>query len=323
MSSMLRKLLVLGASGLTGYKLIQLATRRFEVYGTYNSRSITPYKDESLFKLEVKKEENLRNIFRDIKPDIVVNTIALHNVDYCEIHQEEAFSVNAKAVGIIANLCNNLGSRLIQISTDFVFDGQQGNYSELDVPNPLSVYAKSKLEGEVQTKTSSSYSIIRPSVVYGWTPLEMQGLTSSSGKPMNFALWALLKMNKGEELKIVNDQFTSPTLADVLATIALKLAISETNALYHAAGTVCISRYEFTKKIANMMGYLINSIKPIKSNFLTQTAKRPMNSCLNCEKLQKDLEHKLPDIDESLSIMKSQIEIESPNLLGSLTRQKN
>jgi dTDP-4-dehydrorhamnose reductase len=320
---MLRKLLVLGASGLTGYKLIQLAKRRFETYGTYNSRSIIQYKSESLFKLEVKKEENLRKIFRDIKPDIVVNTIALHNVDYCEFHQEEAFSVNAKAVGIIANLCNNLGSRLIQISTDFVFDGQQGNYSELDVPNPLNVYGKSKLEGEVQAKTSASYSIIRPSVIYGWTPLEMQDLTSSSGKPMNFALWALLKMNKGDVLKIVNDQFTTPTLADVLATIVLKLAIRESNALYHAAGTACISRYEFTKKIANMMGYLTTSIKPIKSNFLTQTAKRPTNSCLNSEKLQKDLEYKLPDIDESLSIMKSQIEIESPTLLGHLYTAKN
>ena len=322
MNSMLGKLLVLGASGLTGYKLIQLATRRFEVYGTYNSRSIKPYKNESLFKLEVKKEESLKKIFRDIKPDFVVNTVALHNVDYCEIHQEEAFSVNAKAVGIIANLCNNLGCRLIQISTDFVFDGQQGNYSEFDAPNPLSAYGKSKLEGEVQAKTTASYSIIRPSVVYGWAPLEMQGLTSSSGKPINFALWALLKMNRGEELKIVDDQFTSPTLADVLATIALKLTGMETNALYHAAGTVCTSRYEFTKKIANSMGYLITSIKPIKSNTLTQTAKRPTNSCLNCEKVQKDLDYKLPDIDESLSTMKSQIEVESPNLLGSLTRQK-
>lgn len=320
---MLRKLLVLGASGLTGYKLIQLATQRFETYGTYNSKSIMTYKNESLFKLEVKKEESLRKVFKDIKPDIVVNTIALHNVDYCEIHQEEAFTVNAKAVGIIANLCNNLGCRLIQISTDFVFDGQQGNYNELDVPNPLNVYGKSKLEGEVQAKTCASYSIIRPSVVYGWTPLEMQGLTSSSGKPINFALWALLKMNKGEVLKIVNDQFTSPTLADVLATIILKLATRETNTLYHAAGTICTSRYEFTKKIANMMGYLTTSIKPIESNFLTQTAKRPKNSCLNCEKLQKDLDYKLPDIYESLSIMKSQIEIESSNLLGHLHTHKN
>jgi len=317
-SSMLRKLLVLGASGLTGYKLLQLARQKFEAYGTYNSRSITQYKNESLFKLEIKKDEDLRKIFRDIKPDIVVNTIALHNVDYCEHHQDEAFYVNSKAVGIIANICNNIGSRLIQISTDFVFDGQKGNYSELDVPNPLNAYGKSKLEGEIQAKKCASYLIIRPSVIYGWTPLETQGLTSSSGKPMNFALWALLKMNKGEMLNIVNDQFTSPTLADVLATIALKFAIKETNGLYHVAGTACINRYDFTKSIADMMGYSTTLIKPINSNSLTQTAKRPMNSCLNCEKIQNDLEYSLPGIDESLSIMKSQIEIESPNLLGSL-----
>jgi dTDP-4-dehydrorhamnose reductase len=126
-------------------------------------------------------------------------------------------------------------------------------------------------------------------------------------------------MNKGEELKVVNDQFTSPTLADVLATVALKIAIIETNAVYHVAGTVCMSRYQFTKKIASVMGYFSDPIKPIESHSFLQTAKRPMNSCLNCEKLQKYLGYKLPNIDESLSFMRSQIETESPQLLGNLS----
>jgi dTDP-4-dehydrorhamnose reductase len=292
---------------------MQVAKKRFETYGTYNQRITS---DKSLIKINIADKDGLKKLFREIKPDVVLNTTALHNVDYCESHEDEAFNINAKMVGVIAEMCNNLGSRLIHISTDFVFDGQKGNYSELDSPNPQSIYAKSKLQGELEAKKSASYSILRPSVIYGWTPLETHGSTSSSGKPMNFALWALSKLNKGEDLQIVNDQFTSPTLADVLAAVALRLASSQKNELYHITGSSCMSRYEFTRKIATTMGYSPYCVTPIGSSSLVQVAKRPMNSCLNCEKLQNDTNYKLLNIDESLAIMRSQIEIESPTLLG-------
>lgn len=304
---------------------MQLAKKRYEVFGTFNMRrlsysssSSSSSPDKSLFfRLDITKEELLKKSFVEIRPDIVLNTIALHNVDYCESHQDEAFNINTKAVGVIAGLCNNLGARLIHISTDFVFDGEKkGNYSESDVPNPQSIYAKSKLEGEVQAKKATSYSILRPSVVYGWTPLEIQGSVSSSGKPMNFALWALSKMNKNEELKIVNDQYTSPTLADVLAAIALRVAVKDTNDLYHVSGTSCMSRYEFTRRIAATMGYWPYEIHPIESRSIAQVAKRPMNSCLNCDRLQKELNYKLLNVDQSLAVMRSQIEVESPSMLG-------
>jgi dTDP-4-dehydrorhamnose reductase len=311
---MAKKLLILGANGLTGYKSMLLAKKRFEAYGTYNLRHS---QDASLIRLDITKEDDLKKVFRDIKPDVVLNTTALHNVDYCESHNEEAFNVNTKVVGLISDMCNNLGCRLIHISTDYVFDGKKNiSYIESDDPNPLSVYARSKLEGEKQARKSSSYSILRPSVVYGWTPLETHGSTSSSGKPMNFALWALSKMKSAEELKIVNDQYTSPTLADILAAVALRFAEIEKNGLYHVSGTSCISRYNFTKKIAYAMGYSDSLIKPVESRSFAQAAQRPTNSCLNCEKLQSELNYNLPDVDQSLAIMRSQIEMESPSLLG-------
>jgi dTDP-4-dehydrorhamnose reductase len=310
---MSKVLVVLGASGLTGYKAMQLARNRFDSHGTYNMRNII---HRNLIKLDITKEEDVKKLLSETKPDIVLNTTALHNVDYCESHQDEAFRVNSKAVGFIANVCNNLGSRFVHISTDFVFDGKKSLYTECDTPNPLSVYAKSKLEGEIQTRKCSSYSILRPSVVYGWTPLETHGSTSSSGKPMNFALWALRKMKNHEELKIVSDQYTSPTLADILAAVSLRIANIENNEIYHVAGISCMSRYEFTKKIASAMGYLPDEIVPVESKTLRQAASRPMQSCLNCDKLQIELGYKLPSIEESLSIMRSQIEVESPALLG-------
>jgi dTDP-4-dehydrorhamnose reductase len=306
-------LLVLGASGLAGYKTMLLSESRFETFGTYNLR--IPY-DNSLIKLDISKHDDLRKLLMEIRPDIVVNTVALHNVDYCETHEEEAFNINSKAVAALTDLCNNLGSRLIHISTDFVFDGNTGNYSEYDPPNPQSVYAKSKLQGELEAKRASSHSILRTSVIYGWTPLESEITKSSSGKPINFALWALSKMKKGEILKIVDDQFTSPTLADVLAAVIMRLGSTEKNDVYHVSGTSCISRYEFTKKVANVMGYSDNLVQPVTSRYLVQAAKRPTNSCLNCKKLQKDLNFDLMKLDQSLAIMRSQIEVESPSLLG-------
>jgi dTDP-4-dehydrorhamnose reductase len=311
----MKKMLILGASGLTGYKVMQMAKSRFVVQGTYNARS-TPY--AQLVKLDLSLPEGLEKLMRETRPDIVVNTTALHNVDYCESHPEEAYHINATMVKDMARHCDNIGARLIHLSTDFVFDGKKGApYSESDPPNPESVYAKSKLKGETHAKACGSWCIIRTSVVYGWTPLETQGSTSSSGKPMNFALWALSKMAKAEELKIASDQFTSPTLADMLASVIVKVAGAGKNDLYHVAGRSCTSRYEFTKKLALMMGYRAAAIQPVESKSLAQVAKRPARSCLDCEKVQSDLGYRLLDVDESLAVMRSQIEMESPNLLGS------
>jgi dTDP-4-dehydrorhamnose reductase len=120
-------LLILGASGLTGFKVMLIAKKKYEIYGTYNMRFSS---DNSLRRLDITKHDDVKSLFREIRPDIVVNTAALHNVDYCETHKEDAFNVNANAVGMIADLCNHLGSRLIHISTDFVFDGRKGYYSE-------------------------------------------------------------------------------------------------------------------------------------------------------------------------------------------------
>jgi dTDP-4-dehydrorhamnose reductase len=307
-----RIFLVIGASGLTGFKVMLLAKKKYEVYGTCNMK---PLSDESVRRLEITNGDQLRLLFRDIRPDIVVNTAALHNVDYCETHEEDAYNVNANAVGMVANLCNQIGSRLIQISTDFVFDGKKGYYSENDPPNPLNIYAKSKLIGETKAQTCSSYVIIRTSVIYGWTPLEMRNYSSSSGKPINFGLWALTMMKNGNALNIINDQFSSPTLADTLADVIIRLAVGDDNTLYHVSGNTCLSRYEFTKKIAELTGHSIERIHPVKTGSFTQLAKRPANSCLNCNRVQEKLKYKLPYIEESLTVLRSQLELECPSLI--------
>lgn len=306
--------LIIGASGLTGYKAFQLGKKRFNIYGTYNMR---PVRDASLLKLDLKDNRKLKRIFNEIRPDYVLNASALHDVDYCESHPEEAYFINSKMVELMVEQCDHYGARFIHLSTDYIFDGKQNTpYTENDVPNPTNIYASSKLDGEMQAKKASSYCILRPSVVFGWTPFERVGSKSSSGKPMNFALWALTKMKVKEVLRIVHDQFSTPTLADILAAISLRVATIDKNELYHISGISCMSRFQFVRKIAEVMGYSQHQIVPVESAALSQRATRPLRCCLDSSKVQSEFQIKLPEVEQSLFIMRMQIEEQSPSLLG-------
>ncbi len=312
---MKKKLLIFGVSGLTGYKIAKNAIQKYDVFGTFNIRSLK-LENCTTYKLDLTSKDDVSRIFHEIKPDVVVNATALHNVDYCEDNKDVATRVNTEAVRTLYENSEKIGSRLIHISTDYVFDGEKNSpYSEHDKALPLSYYGKSKLDGE-KILENSSHVVVRPSVVYGWTPLELAGITSSSGKPMNFAMWLLTKLHKNEPLKIVTDQFASATLADSLAESILKIASSHKSGLYHLSGLSCESRYSFTVKLAEKFGYDTKLISPITSSGIVQKAKRPAYSCLNCEKAKKEFGLRLLTTDEAMDIMKSQVEKEAPHLIS-------
>ena len=310
-----KKLLVLGISGLTGYKIAEVANSEYEVHGTFNVRS-TKLEGCTTFQLDLTKEEDVTRVFSDIKPDLVINTTALHNVDYCEENQQQATLVNTQVVKHLYENSEKYRSKLVHISTDYVFDGKKTTpYTESDEPSPISFYGRSKLEGE-KILARSRHVVVRPSVVYGWTPLELAGTTSSSGKPMNFAMWLLTKLHKKEQLKIVTDQFASATLADSLAEACLRIVKSDKSGLYHVSGLSCESRYEFSTKFAKKFGYDTSLISKSDSSSFIQKAKRPQHSCLDSQKAIKEFNLRLLATEEALDIMKSQVEEEAPHLLN-------
>jgi dTDP-4-dehydrorhamnose reductase len=288
----------------------------YEVVGAYNTR--LPNLDNcELIQNDITDLQKTNQIISDFKPDIIINTTALHNVDYCEENKEEAFRVNSSAVKNLRISCDKIGAKLVHISTDYVFDGKNKNpYSEKDLPSPVSIYGESKLSGEKYLK-NTNHSVLRPSVVYGWTPMELAGTTSSSGKPMNFAMWLLTKLNNDESVKIVTDQFASATLADSLAESALKIAKDDSSGIFHVAGLSCESRFEFSQKLAKEFGYDQNLIQPTDSSQFKQKAKRPLYSCLDCTKAIKTFDLNLRTTEDSLKIMKNQVEKEAPHLMGS------
>ena len=302
------KLLVIGGSGLLGYKVAKMASDEHETFLTYNYRSIQ-IEGCTALKLDKCDRKAVFELLEKIKPDVVIDTAALHNVDYCETHPEEAWKVNVEGTRNVAEACKKVGAKIIFISTDYVFDGTKGYYTEEDTPNPLSYYAKTKLEAEkIIQSLDVNYIIARPSVIYGWNPNEVSGLKSSSGKSVNFVVWALQKLEKGEEIKAVTDQYSSPTLADNLAEALLVMASSEKQGIYHTAGKDCVNRYEFTLKIAEVFGLDKSLIKPVTSEIFKQVAKRPKKCCLDVSKAEKDFGIRFLTVEEGLKLMKNQKE---------------
>jgi dTDP-4-dehydrorhamnose reductase len=302
------KLLIIGGSGLLGYKVAELAVEEFGTFATYNFRS-AELQGCNFFKLDKCDRSATITLTKKIKPDIVIDTAALHNVDYCETHHDEAWKINVEGTRNVADACKETSAKMVFVSTDYVFDGKKGFYTEEDVPNPLHFYAKTKLEGETIVKEADiDYVIARTSVIYGWNPSELAGLRSSSGKSMNFVIWTLNELRKGEEIKIVTDQYSSPTLADNLAEALLALSKSPRRGVYHTAGKTCINRFDFAKKIAETFDLNGSLIKPVTSNVIKQVAERPKRCCLDVSKAEKELGVKFLTLEEGLTKMKTKME---------------
>ena len=299
------RILVIGGGGQLGTKIVEKARDRFEVYATYLTRK--PLLEESrIFQIDKTNREDIGALFRKLKPEVAVDTAALHNVDYCETHRDEAWKANVEGTRNLAEACKNHGTKMVFISTDYVFDGIKGNYLEDDEANPVNYYGLTKLEAEkIIAQTFSNYVIARPSIIYSYVPSTQ--CESSSGKPLNFAMWLTQKLSNKESVKIVTDQYSSPTLADNLAQALLGLAESEKTGTYHTAGRTRLSRYEFALKITRKLGLDEALVVAIATNQLKQIAKRPVDSSLNVEKIQKDLKLKMLTIDEALDQLRDQM----------------
>ena len=301
------KLLVVGGSGLLGFKVAELAVNKFETFATYNFRP-TELDGCSFLKLDKTDRDDTLALVNKLKPDVIIDTAALHNVNYCETHRDEAWKVNVEGTRNITEACRAVGAKMIFVSTDYVFDGKKEVYTEEDASNPLNYYAKTKLEGERVVKEAGiDYVIARPSVIYGWNPSELAELRSSSGKSMNFVVWAIDKLKKKEKINIVTDQYSCPTLADNLAEVLLVLSKSGKQGIYHTTGKTCINRFMFAKKIAEIFELDEGLIKPVTSDLFKQVAGRPKRCCLDVTKAERELGVRFLTVEEGLMKMKEQM----------------
>ena len=290
------KLLITGASGLYGSKLAQLALARgIEVYSS-DIQSLLVY--GNFVKLDISEKELVEEAFKTIKPDVVVHAATLTDVDKCELNKALAWKVNVEGTKNIAEAAKGTNSFLIYISTDYVFSGEKGEYKETDTPNPINYYGLTKLKAEEIVQTQAEYFIARPSVIYGSTP--------AAGK-VNFALWLIETLRKGERVKIVNDQWNTPTLNSNLAEMTLEVIERHLTGIYHLCGATRVSRLEFADLIAEVFGLDKSLIDSVLSSQFTWSAKRPMDSSLDTSKAQMTLTHKPLEMHDALKKLKFEL----------------
>jgi dTDP-4-dehydrorhamnose reductase len=272
------RILVTGASGLLGNRLVELALQKgHDVISGYKDH-VPLYGKPMAFDLT--QSTGVRRVFSEVHPDVVINAAAMTDVDKCELEDEAAFAANSKAVSNIVNAAKETESFLVQVSTDYVFDGERGGYSEHDEAHPVNKYGESKLEGEKAVMNGldkDMWSIARSSVVYGW---------GRASRP-NAATFVYERLSRGESVRIVRDQFSSPTLNTSLSSMLIEIAERELPGIIHAAGATRLNRFDFAVGLAKTFGLDASLIRAIQAKDLQWKARRPTDSSLNVGKAQK------------------------------------
>lgn len=287
------KIFVTGGAGLLGTKLIEIGKREFEVFSSV--RNLIKSEGCNFVQFDITERNKVFDALERIKPDIVFHTAAITDVDYCETHHKEAWDINVNGTRNIAEACQKNNIKMAYISTDYVFDGINGPYTENDVPNPINFYGRTKLEGENIVKELKNFIIIRSTVLYGWHNKE------------NFLTWVIKNLKENKKINVVNDQYGTPTLADNCAEALISLFKGEKTGIYNVSGKDLVNRFSFALKIAEKFGLDKNLINPISTKELKQPAARPMRAGLIVNKIEENLNIKMLKIKEALDIVKSQM----------------
>jgi dTDP-4-dehydrorhamnose reductase len=296
----LAKILLTGANGLLGQKTAQIfaAETTHELILTDIQPIAADPHDYEYFPMDITKKEDVKSSVRKYAPSIIINIAAYTNVDGCETEKELSWRVNVDAVKhfIIASRINT--SKIIHISTDYVFDGKYGNYDENSKPNPISYYGKGKLASENALITSGvPHAIIRPMIIYG----------TGKNLRLNFALWLIEKLKNSEPVNIVDDQFGQPTIVDDIALGILRIVDRDKFGIYHICGSEYVSRFDFAVKLAEVFSFDKKLINPVKTSDLQQAAPRPMHSSFILLKAETELGIKPLNVMEGLYFLKSQL----------------
>lgn len=297
----MKRILVTGSNGLLGQKLAELFSRSTNYNLLLTSKQEHSVFDEELIRyrqLDTTHKRDVQSMVEEFEPEVIVNAAAVTNVDLCETERELAWKANVASVENLVYAAKLTGSKIIQISTDYVFDGKSGPYSELDRPNPISYYGRTKLASENVIHAGGIPStIVRTMVLYG------AGLNVKA----NFALWLVQNLGEGRPVRVVDDQIGNPTLADDLAYAILKIVEMDRSGLYHVSGPDLISRYDVAIKLAEIFGFNKKLITPVKTAAFNQPAPRPLNSGFITLKAEIDLCIKMSNTRQGLLALKNQI----------------
>ncbi len=290
-----KRILLIGSNGMLGQSVVEILKLRNDVELLLASAEDVSYFPEINYsKFDISNKKDVKNLIMTFYPDFIINVAGYTNVDKCETEKELAWNINVNGVEYLAKYSVPSNAHLIHISTDYVFDGTEGPYSEIDLPNPISYYGRSKLAGEnVIKRFDIKSTILRTNVLFGATKF---------GRP-DFVKWVFDSLTKNQKIKIVTDQINNPTFIDDLALAIVGICDSNKTGLYNIGGKELLNRFEFTKKISEYFNLDFSCVEPIFTKDLNQPALRPLKSGLINLKAETELNYKPKTLNECFKII--------------------
>lgn len=295
------KILVTGANGLLGQKLVTLLEQDKNVHliATARNTLVGQLTSGAFYSLDTTDSTQVKSVISKAKPDVIINTAAMTQVDLCETDHEACIANNVTAVENLITVCKQLNARLIHLSTDFIFDGSQGPLDEQAEPHPVNFYGESKLAAEQLIRFSDiDWCILRTVLVYGVTP----DMSRS-----NIVLWVKKSLEEGKKISVVNDQWRTPTLAEDLAMGCYLAAAKKATGIYNISGKDFLSPYDIAVQTAKFFNLDPSLINPTDSNQFKQPARRPLKTGFIIDKAKKELGYEPHSFLEGLKVVAGQI----------------
>jgi dTDP-4-dehydrorhamnose reductase len=296
------KILVTGANGLLGQKLVNLllTSEGVEVIATSKGQNRNQkLVDEQFYTLDVTNTQEVLKVFAKTRPTHVIHTAAMTHVDECELNQEECIIANVQAVQNVVDGCETISAHLTHLSTDFIFDGTHGPLTEDESPKPVNFYGQSKLDAEnIIMQSKIRWAIARTVLVYGVVP----GLSRS-----NIILWVKDSLENAKHIKVVSDQWRTPTLAEDLAIGCWLLAKNSAEGVYNISGEDFLTPYEMALLVADHFNLDKSFITEADSSTFSQPAKRPPKTGFIIDKARQDLGYNPHSFSEGIKLIGEQI----------------
>lgn len=296
------RILVTGSNGLLGQKLIDLLLQQPEVALIATSRGrnklASIYPELYFVPLDVADQAQVEHVIASEKPTHLIHTAAMTNVDECELQQEECWRQNVTAVEYLVGACAAHQVHLIHVSTDFVFSGEKGPLTEEDVPAPVNFYGQSKLAAEQLVQASTgAWAILRTVLVYG---------TAYEYGRTNIVLWVRDSLRAGKSIKVVSDQFRTPTLAEDLAQGCWLAAKHNAMGIYHISSEEVLTPYQMALQVAAFFQLDESLITKVDASSFTQPAQRPLRTGFIIHKAQRDLGFQPRTFTQGIALLSQQ-----------------
>lgn len=295
------KILLTGANGLLGQKIVAQAVRSdsFELLAT--GRGSCRYDDSVPYReMDICNGDSIHDVVTDFQPDAIIHAAAMTDVDACELNHEQCLEVNVEATRKLVRAAEAINAHFVLVSTDFIFSGDAGPLPEEATPAPVNFYGESKLKAEeIVIASSVRWSIARTVLVYG----VVKDMSRS-----NIILWVKKSLEEGTQIRVVDDQYRTPTLAEDLADGCLRIALQGKTGVYNISGTDFLTPYEMAMMTADYFGLDSQLIERTDSTIFKQPARRPPRTGFVIDKAIEQLGYRPHTFMEGIKLVASQVD---------------